>query len=201
MYPSKIFVAITGFLGASQAVANQARALNDAQDAQPGLAARQQSACATAASSILSSVPTGNGGFASVVNSLLGTGGVISPTRVCQVISALPSSLESEFSSYDNAVATWFSSESSRIDSLVSSCSNDTGVQSLASMTSGLAAYASGCNATTTSGGSSTGASSSGSSGTGSATAGSSAGGAPRETGFVAGVVMAAGFLGAVAML
>lgn len=201
MHAQKILAALTGLLCTAQlVVADQARALNDAQEPQPGLVARQQAACDTAASSIISSLPTGTGSFASVVASLVGTGGVISPTRVCQVISALPGSLESEASSYDNALASWFSSQSSRVNSLVSSCSNDSAVLSLASMTSGLAAYASGCNATTTSGGQSTGAGASGSSSTGSATAGSSAG-AAKETGFIVGAVAAAGFLGAVAML
>jgi hypothetical protein len=200
MHSQAIVAALAGVLFTTHVIANQPQAVNDVRDAQPGLVARQQAACTAVASSVLSSLPTGSGAFGSVLSSLVGTGGVISPTRVCQVIQALPSSLESEASSYENSVASWFSSESSRIDSLISSCSNNSEVQSLQSRTSGLAAFASGCNATSTSGSQSTGTAAGGASSTGSATAGSSAG-APKETGFVVGAVVAAAFLGAVAML
>ncbi|KAK9772803.1 hypothetical protein AB5N19_03234 [Seiridium cardinale] len=185
-----ILTALAGLLCTTHVLADEVRAVPEAGAAQPGLAIRQQAACTAAASSVLSAIPTATGTFGKALSSLIGTGGAISPTRVCQVIQALPSSLESEASSYENRVASWWSSDSSRIASLVSSCSSDSQMQSIQSLTSNLQAYATGCNAT----------SSSGSQSTGSATAGSSAG-APKETGFVAGAVLAAGFLGAAIVL
>lgn len=185
-----------------------------AEDAQPGnLAPRQESAaCTKAASSILSALPSGGGRVISYIESAVGTGtgGAVNPTRLCSAVSHLPSSLQSEFSAYDNSLASWFSTESSRIGSLVSSCSGDSAVQSLASMTSNLQAYASGCNGSSSSaGGSSSGAGSSSGSGTGTAAgAGSSSTGgagtgssgnaaaAPRETGFLVGAAAMAGVLG-----
>lgn len=179
-----------------------------AEDAQPGnLIPRQESAaCTKAASSILSALPSGGGRVVSYIESAVGTGtgGAINPTRLCSVVSHLPSSLQSEFSAYDNSLASWFSTESSRIGSLVSSCSGDSAVQSLASMTSNLQAYASGCNGSSSSaGGSSSGsgtgtAAGAGSSSTGGAGTGSSgnAAAAPRETGFLVGAAAMAGVLG-----
>ncbi|KAK9412974.1 hypothetical protein SUNI508_12169 [Seiridium unicorne] len=203
-----MLTALVGLLCTTHVLADEARAVPEAGAARPGLAIRQQAACTAAASSVLSAIPTATGTFGKVFSSLIGTGGAISPTRVCQAIQALPSSLESEASSYENRVASWWSSDSSRIASLVSSCSSDSQIQSIQSLTSNLQAYATGCNATsssgsvsgTSSGSQSTGASGGGASSTGSATAGSSAG-APKETGFVAGAVLAAGFLGAVIVL
>ncbi|KAH6645063.1 hypothetical protein BKA67DRAFT_586831 [Truncatella angustata] len=195
MHAHTIIFTFAGLLCTTIVIAEQPRAIIDAE---PGLTPRQQQACDTAASSVLSSIPTGTGAFASFLASITGA---VSPTRVCQIISALPSSLESEASSYDNVLVSWFGTESSRINSLVSACSNDSAVQSLASRTSGLAAYASGCNATTTSGGSSSGTSASGAGATGSSTGGSSSNGAPTQIGLAAGAVAVAGFLGAMAML
>ncbi|ETS87247.1 hypothetical protein PFICI_01075 [Pestalotiopsis fici W106-1] len=164
MYHQTVSAVLTGLLYTTHVMGS-----NNAADAQPGrvLAARQQSAdCTAGISSVLSAFPRGTGDAISYVESALATGtnggsGGVNPTQLCEAINALPSSQQSEISDYESSVTSWLSAEGSRIDSLVSSCPNDTAVSSLASVTSELSAYASGCNASNSSSSSSAGSGSS----------------------------------------
>jgi hypothetical protein len=128
-------------------------------DAQPGVnVARQQddAACTEGITSVLGAFPSGTGDIVNYMNSVLATGtgsGAVDPTYACQVVGALPSSVQSEFSAYESSLTSWLYDQGSRIDSLVASCTNDSQVSSLASVTSAINAYASGCNNTSSAGG------------------------------------------------
>jgi hypothetical protein len=123
---------------------------------------------------------------------------------------SFPNSLTSAFSSYESAVSSWYSAQSSVIDSALSACpeySSDwdyvtSFCGSATTTTTGTDTPASNAASATATGNSTTFTSVTGTATRGSATSTfATANAGPRETGFIAGVVAAAGFLGAVAAL
>ena len=96
----------------------------------------------------------------------------------CAIQTAIPSSLSSEWASYQSEVMSWYTANEGEISSVLAQCPTDVAASAGPCSTGVVAADATG----------SSGGSKSKNSG-------------PRETGIVAGVVAAAGFVGAVAML
>ncbi|KAI1870980.1 hypothetical protein JX265_006020 [Neoarthrinium moseri] len=201
MYAESILVALVGFASTASA-AYDPRALNGIQNLKPGVAVRQEgTACTASALSIAASIPTPTGELLSLLSSYAATADVTNPTQACEITAAIPSSLSSQYSSYDSAVSSWYDGESSNIADLISKCSSDPLAQTISSAIGDLNAYtASGCSGLTATGTQSvqseTGSASSVPSTTTPATAG-----VPKPTAAIAGAAAAAGFIGAVAML
>lgn len=183
-------------------------------DLKPGVAARATGAdCTSAALSILASLPTPTGELFSALSSYVVTADIADPTALCAASQALPASLTSQFTVWEGQVSSWYSSESSQISAVVSSCTSDPIVQTVAFATSELQAYAaSGCSGLVGAGSTTTSTSTTGGTATATVTKGTSTTGrstgtavstaaATKPTGVLAGACAVAGFLGAVVIM
>ncbi|KAK9420787.1 hypothetical protein SUNI508_00878 [Seiridium unicorne] len=197
-----LVVAVAGLTSTAVATYHP-EALRGLQNIKPGVAVRQEGVkCTASLVSLAASVPTPSPELSSALQQYVSTAAVTNPTAVCAVTTAFPSSLSSQYSSYDSAVSSWYNKESSDIDALISSCSTESNVQTIASVVSLFSAYDSVCASATSSGASSSTGSATAPTGSGATSStSSSTAGAPKQTGMVAGAMAAAGFIGAVAML
>lgn len=229
-YPSALLATAAALAGTAAAIYSPQQ-LNRVRSLDQGVPQRRQDdssnsafACQASAFSILGDIPTPTPPLLSYLLSFAATANPTDPAALCAATSALPTSLASAYSSYDEAASSWYVGHSGDIAQLASDCASDGVAQSLTQAITALESYtagdctgtapteaagltslipminatATGATATTT--GSSSGA---GSQGGGSASEMSSVpqAGAARPTGVIAGAMAAAGFIGAVAMM
>ncbi|KAK7752769.1 hypothetical protein SLS62_005321 [Diatrype stigma] len=188
-------------------------------------------ACQESVFAILGDLPTPTPALVSYLLSFAATADPTDPAALCAVTSALPTSLASAYSSYDQAASSWYSGHSAEMAQLASDCAGDVagagGAQALTQAITALESYTAGdctgtlptgaagltsmiplLNATATatatngSGVGVTAAPTGGATPPASGTGSSIVqGAAARPTGVIAGAMAAAGLLGVVAML
>lgn len=123
------------------------------------VAARQDDAlgdCTVGAFSLFNSVPTPTGELLSYLAEFQATADLSDPTALCEV-TAVPTSLSSAYSSYDQAASSWVSEHADDISSVVEVCASvsDATISSIVEMITANGAGLSGCptaTATTTDG-------------------------------------------------
>ncbi|RYP03984.1 hypothetical protein DL764_004755 [Monosporascus ibericus] len=116
-------------LAAGTAAAYRPDQLNGVRNLQqPGVQARQTGSideCTSSAFAIISSAPTANSDLVDYLETFAVTADLADPTVFCEITSALPTSLSSAYFSYDEAVSSWYSGQSSNIVEFVSNCAGE----------------------------------------------------------------------------
>ena len=142
MYTQSLLLALAGSVVATYTP----QQLNRVRDLEAGIEARQDAddfqECQDSLSSVAGALPTPTGDLGSYLNDFYATANPTDPAVFCEITSSMPSSLRSEYTSYDEAASSWIDEYVSVMGELVSTCGGeDAAASALLELASAIESY------------------------------------------------------------